>query len=475
MASDRQNGCMPKPSEPSPADENPMGSRTQRGANIAKLGASTSTSYLTSRVRRLRDGDAADARFHAETAERVLETLGTMKGAAMKLGQIASFVDLDLPPEAQETYHAVLARLRDAAPPVHPSQIVDMVTAEYGAPPEQVFPRWDPEPIASASIGQVHRAELPDGTQVVTKVQYPGVAEAVQSDLANAELFAPLARLFSPNLQIRPLMEEMRERVIDELDYQKEALYQQAFFERYDGHPFIRVPRVYADWCRPRVLVSEYVEGQSFDAMQAATSADEQRRYGEIIYRFVFGSLQRFRLFNGDPHPGNYLFPGDGTVVFLDFGSVKTFRSVTREQLHAQLDAAIDNDAETLLGHLRVAGFIPQGRDLDGGELLALFRLFNRPVLDDAEFEYTRDYAREVIRAGTDPKAGYWELLRKLNLPPDYLLLNRIQWGVNSILAKLGARANWHRIARELMGEGPPATELGKQEADFMAASAFRA
>ena len=442
---------------------------------MAKLGASTSTGYLTSRVRRLRDGDAADARFHAETAERVLETLGTMKGAAMKLGQIASFVDLDLPPEAQATYHEALARLRDAAPPVDTSMIVDVVTDEYGAPPDEVFAEWDPQPIASASIGQVHRAVLPDGTQVVTKVQYPGVAEAVQSDLANAEMFAPLAKLFSPNLQVRPLMEEMRERLVDELDYQKEALYQQAFFERYDGHPFIRVPQVFSEWCRPRVLVSEFVEGRSFDAMEKAASAEEKRRYGEIIYRFVFGSLQRFRLFNGDPHPGNYLFPDDGSVVFLDFGSVKMFRSITRELLQLQLDAAITEDADALVAHMRTAGFVPAEREIDRVRLMELFRLFNQPVLDDAEFTYTREYAREVIRAGTDPKAGYWELLRKLNLPPDYLLLNRIQWGVNSILARLGATANWHRIAAELTGQGAPATALGEEEAAFIAASPFRA
>ncbi len=466
---------MPTRNDPPDADDPWLGSRAQRGANMARLGASTSTGYLTSRVRRLRDGDAAEARFHAETAERVLATLGTMKGAAMKLGQIASFVDLDLPPEAQETYHTALARLRDAAPPVHPAQIIDVLTDEYGAPPDEVFAQWDPEPLASASIGQVHRAVLPDGTAVVTKVQYPGIAEAVQSDLANAEMFAPLAKLFSPNLQVRPLMEEMRERLVDELDYQKEALYQQAFFERYDGHPFIGVPRVFSEWCRPRVLVSEYVQGRSFDAMEATATADERRRYGEIIYRFVFGSLQRFRLFNGDPHPGNYLFPEDGSVVFLDFGSVKMFRSVTREQWQSQLTAAIDADAEALMTSMRAAGFVPQDRDVDPAQLLELFRLFNRPILDDAEFTYTREYAREVIRAGTDPKAGYWDLLRRLNLPPDYLLLNRIQWGVNSILARLAATANWHRILVELSDAGPPATVLGRQEEAFIQASSFRA
>ena len=452
-----------------------MGTRAQRGANIARLGATTSSSYLTSRVRRLRDGDAADARFHAETAEKMLEMLGTMKGAAMKLGQIASFVDMDLPPEAQETYHAVLATLRDAAPPVDPSEIADVLAAEFGAAPDEVFAEWNPEPLASASIGQVHRARLPDGTEVVTKVQYPGVAEAVQHDLANAEMFAPLARVLSPGLQIKPLMDEMRERLVDELDYQQEAVYQQAFAERYDGHPFIRVPRVFADWCRPRVLTSEFIDGQSFDEMAATADEAARRRYGEIIYRFVFGSIQRFRIFNGDPHPGNYLFPGDGTVAFLDFGSVKMFRSTTRTQLTTQLDAAIRNDAEALYRELEAAGFVRPHQDVDAQRLLAMFRLFNEPVLEDAEYTYTPDFARRVIKAGTDPKEGNWDLLRRLNLPPDYLLLNRIQWGVNSILARLGARANWHRITLELTGEGPPATELGEIEGPFIAASPFLA
>ena len=473
---------MPAPGDRPSSDATPpgkvpngssFGSRAQRGRNIARLGATTGSSYLQSRIRRLRDAEGADARFHAETAEAMLETLGTMKGAAMKLGQIASFVDLDLSPEAQETYHAVLATLRDAAPAVDPAQIARVVAADFGAEPRQVFASWEDTPIASASIGQVHRATLPDGTQVVTKVQYPEVAEAVQADLANAEMFAPLARMFSPNLKVGPLMEELRERLVDELDYQREAVYQQAFHERYDGHPFVRIPQVHPDYCRPRVLTSQYIEGQSFTQMLATADDEQKRRYGEIIYRFVFGSLNRFRIFNGDPHPGNYLFPSDGSVAFLDFGSVKMFRSATREQLHTQMHAIMDGDVAALVAHMRDAGFLRPDQKVDGNRLMAFFRLFNQPVLEDAEYTYTPEFAREVIRAGSDPKAGYWELLRGLNLPADYLLLNRIQFGVNSILAKLGATANWHRIALELMGEGPPATPLGEEEAAFIAASPF--
>ncbi len=450
----------------------PTSNRAQRGARVAKLSASTGASFLASRLRGLVD-DTADERFHVETAQRILELLGSMKGAAMKLGQIASFVDFDADPAIQAVYREVLGDLQDAAPPVAPEITAAVIEQEYGTPPDRAFARWDPEPIASASIGQVHRAQLHDGTEVVTKVQYPGVAEAVESDLANAEAFAPLGKMLSPHLRIRPLLEELRARLTDELDYQREATYQQAFFERYDGHPFIRVPRIHLDWCRPRVLVSDYISGRDFEDMLVTTTPAERARYGEIIYRFIFGSLNRFRLFNADPHPGNYLFPAGGSVVFLDFGSVKMFRSETRQLLLTQLDAVIAADAEALVEALRKAGFFPASIP-DPKKILEWFRLFNEPVLEDREWTYTPEFAREVGRVTSDPRGGYADLMRKVNLPPDYLLLNRIHWGVNSILGRLGASANWHRIALELRG-GPPATELGAIERPFIDASPFLA
>jgi predicted unusual protein kinase regulating ubiquinone biosynthesis (AarF/ABC1/UbiB family) len=452
-----------------------LGGRVQRAAGLARLSATTGAGYLGARVRSLRDGDLADQRFHTETAERMLELLGSMKGAAMKLGQIASFVDLDLPPEIAATYHEILADLRDAAPPTDPAAIAAVVRDEFGAPPEQVYAWWDPEPLAAASIGQVHRARLHDGTEVVAKVQYPGIAEAVQSDLANAELFTPLARLVSPNLEIRPLVEELRERLVDELDYQREAQYQQAFFERYDGHPFIRIPRVFPEHSRPRVLTSEYLPGLNFEDMVAKSTEDERQRHAEIIFRFVYGSIYRFRLFNADPHPGNYLFPGDGTVVFLDFGSVKPFPSRTRALMTAQIRATQAGDLDQFMTAMRDAGFLPDGVDVDGPALLDWFRLFNRPILADGSWTYTPEFAREVIKSISDPRLGTVDRLRRLNLPPDYLTLNRIQWGVNSILGRLRATANWHRVVLEFWDDAPPATALGAEERAFMDASPFRA
>ncbi|QBI18304.1 AarF/ABC1/UbiB kinase family protein [Egibacter rhizosphaerae] len=455
-----------------------LGSRAQRGADLARLSATTGAGYVSSRLRGLRDAEA-EPEFHAETAERMLEMLGSMKGAAMKIGQIASFVDLDLPPEIAGAYQQTLGQLTDHAPAADPESIAGVVRDEYGARPEEVFADWEPEPLAAASIGQVHRAALPDGTQVVVKVQYPGVAEAIEADLSNAEAFAPMARVVSPNLEIRPLLEEMRERLIDELDYQREAQYQHAFAVRYDGHPFIRVPHVFSDWCRPRVLVTEYLEGRDFDTMLATSDDEEQRRYGEIIFRFVYGSLHRFRLFNADPHPGNYLFPTSGpeagSVVFLDFGSVKLFRSQTRNTLTEALQAVSNGDADRLVTVLEDAGFIPPRARIDPQRVFDWFAIINAPVLADRQWTYTPEFAREVIRTTTDPRLGHIDMLRRLNLPADYLLLNRIQWGVNSILGRLRAHANWYRIMHEFWEGAPPETELGRAERPFIDASPYLA
>ncbi|MDX1658188.1 MAG: AarF/ABC1/UbiB kinase family protein [Nitriliruptorales bacterium] len=445
-----------------------LGGRIERGARLANTGLRGLAGIAGARARELRDGEAGDpAVIHEEIAERLAEVLGEMKGAAMKLGQLLSFVDFDLPPEVRTAYHEALAKLRAEAPPFDPDAIAQVVQEDFGAPPHTIFADWQEEPIASASIGQVHAARLDDGTEVVVKVQYPGVAEAVRADLRNVEAFKPLVRLLNPNLEVAPLIEELRERVGDELDYEREAQYQRAFANRYDGHPFIHVPQIVGDLCRGRVLVSERVRGMSFDALARSDDEELKQAVGEAIYRYAFGSIARFRLFNGDPHPGNYLIEDTGDpsrprVAFVDYGSVKMFTRERYAQMRAVDDAVVDNDQERFLTAMRDAGFIPPGVTVNGDRLFEWFRLFTRPVVAEQPFEFTPEFAAEVLRTTTDPRSEYAEVLRKLNLPPDYLLLNRIQWGINSVLGRLHATNHWRAIRDELVVGTPPVTELGK-------------
>lgn len=446
-----------------------LGGRAVRTAQLARLSARAGGSLWSAR-RGARRGDAdAVAAAHAGAAEAALEILGSMKGAAMKLGQLLSYIDLDLDPEFAGVYQERLSTLVDRAPASDTAVIERTVADAYGVDPRDAFARWDSEPLAVASIGQVHRAQLPTGEEVAVKVQHPGIAEAIEADLANVDTLARLVRLVAPEVDPRELLVELRERTVAELDYQQEAAFQQAFAERYAEHPFIRVPAVHHEWCRPQVLVTEYVEGRTFDEMRATASPDERDRYGEILFRFVFGSLYRFRIFNSDPHPGNFLFPGDGTVAFLDFGSSKAFSTAARDRLQA-VHRAVAAEDEALLGEtMLAAGLMVEGSQADLGVALDWFTLLREPMIADAPYTYTPDYARRVIASSANPESPYRSTLHQLSMPADYLLLNRITFGVNSLLARLEPTANWHRIMAELSEGDDPATPLGRQEADFFA------
>lgn len=421
-----------------------------------------------------RRGDTAKAEAsHEQIAEAVFETLGSMKGAAMKLGQMLATVDLDADAETTDIYRRKLSGLLDQAPPTDTAAIEASVTEQYGAPPTEVFARWDRDPLAVASIGQVHRAALPDGTEVAVKVQHPGIAEAVQADLGNLTALRPLFNLTHPNLDTLPLIQEVRERLRDELDYQKEAAYQQAFHDRFDGHPTIHVPEVFHDWCRPRVLVSEFVPGRTFEQVLAEADQATRNRFGETIFRFTFSSLYRFRIFNADPHPGNFIFPVDpaGRISFLDFGSARTFSSETRAKLRGlHLAVAADNEGDTAGGTamqraMSDAGLLPKDtRGIDMDVVRRWFAIAYEPLSGDREWTYTRDYSRQLIAASTDPTQGMESTLRKLTLPPEYILLNRIQFGVNSLLARLQPTANWQQIMEEIATGAAPTTPLGVEE-----------
>ncbi len=451
-----------------------LGGRVRRGSQLARSGVRGASGFATSRARRITGGED-HGRAHELWAADLADVLGEMKGAAMKLGQLLSFVDLDLPPEVRSIYHDALSQLRDAAPAFDPDAIYQVLEQEYGAPPEAVFASFDPEPIAAASIGQVHAAKLDDGREVVVKVQYPGVAEAVRADLRNATSFAPLARFISPNQEIEPLLDELRERVDDELDYEREASYQRAFATRYEDHPFIRVPDIVGDLCRERVLVTEHIHGTRFSEFTDQATQSDRQRVAEIIFRYAFGSIGRFRLFNGDPHPGNYLIEPEGSaadggvrVAFLDYGSVKMFTRERYASMRAVEHAMASADRGSAVAALREAGFVPPNAALDEDLVYEWFLLYTQPVVAAQPFTFTPDFAAEVIRSTTDPRSPYSDVLRQLNLPSDYLLLNRIQWGLNSVLGRLHARNDWRAIRDEYIDpDAVPATELGELDADW--------
>ena len=401
---------------------------------------------------------------HLETALKMVSILGEMKGAAMKLGQLASFVDTEfLPPEYAELYQEELAKLRTSAPPMPWSKVSGVLDEEYGEPVSEHFAEFEEEAFAAASIGQVHRATLLDGRAVAVKIQYPGVAEALESDMRNAGMLVRLAQALAPGLDAKEVAQELRERVMEELDYEYEAQNQRSFSRAYRDHPFIYVPDVITRLSRRRVLVTEYVEGTQFDEIKQ--SGDEERsRFGEIVFRFCFGSIYHLQHFNADSHPGNYLLMEDGRVAFLDFGMTK---KLDREQIELEqraVDAAVRKDPEALRVSLHDLGFVKNPTKLDAERLMDHVMLVGGWYLEDKEYEVSARRVMKIIESTSDPRSEYYDLMRRESLPAEELMGRRMETGVVAVLAQLRARRNWHRFMREWVYADEPETELGEQE-----------
>jgi predicted unusual protein kinase regulating ubiquinone biosynthesis (AarF/ABC1/UbiB family) len=446
--------------------------RWRRAAQVGRLaGGQTARGYATkaANLARSEEGRAdAAAQRQIEAAEQIFDVLGQMKGAAMKVGQVASFVDTGaFPPEFRERIQAKLAELRDAAPRVSFDQMRKVIEHDLGQKLDQVFAEFDVEAVAAASIGQVYRARLHDGREVAVKVQYPGVAKAVRADLQNLGLIMRVAKRIAPGMDAKAMTAEIRERLTDELDYEHEAQQQRAFARTWRGHPFIYVPNVVTELCSEHVLVSEWVEAKGFEEVKDMDVATRDR-FGEIVFRFFFGSLYRNGHFSGDPHPGNYGLMADGRVAFIDFGMT---RRVSVEDLEAEIEAVrmgMDGDAEGLHRQLGSMGFFdPSDREVTPQAVFEHFHDVCSWYIEDREVTIDRQLVAQVLIDFGDPRSRHWQLMRRETMPPQAMLARRMEALVLGVLGQLEATANWHRVAREWLFGEPPSTELGRLEESF--------
>jgi predicted unusual protein kinase regulating ubiquinone biosynthesis (AarF/ABC1/UbiB family) len=441
----------------------------QRGAKLAGQTAKSAARFTGTRVKSFADpsraGEFVDS-FHQQTAKQLVDMLGEMKGAAMKLGQLASFYEFG-GLEHLGTYRDALTMLQNSAPPMDPAASRRVIEEEFQATVEDVFPGFIDEPVASASIGQVHRAYLPSGEEVAVKVQYPGVDEAVRSDLKNVTAMTKLAVAIAPNLDPKEVANEVRDRVLEELDYRREAKNQAMFAELFRDHPFIVVPKVYEEHCRTRVITQEFLRGRPFSSAYDWPQA-EKDQLGEKLYRFFYGSLNRFRVFSADPHPGNYLLLNDGRVAFLDYGLV---RAVEADVLRLFLEvgqSVIDDDIVRGREALQGLGILNQ-RTPEIDAVWQHIRMLNRPILEDRPFTVDAPVVQEMGAASLDPRSDAFQALRKLGVPGVIVTLNRMGFGVASILARLEATKNWQAIGREFWEGRASETQLGKEEEEWMA------
>jgi predicted unusual protein kinase regulating ubiquinone biosynthesis (AarF/ABC1/UbiB family) len=437
--------------------------RIARGLALVKL-AAAELPMVAGRVLRREAGDpAADMEHMKESAERALKVLGDLRGLALKVGQTVSYVDGLLPPEATEVYQKALAKLQSGAPTVSFEDLRAEIERGLGRPLAEAYVRFEEAPVAAASIGQVHRAWVreDDGSEreVAVKVQYPSIAHALTSDLKNLDALHPMVSVMAPGADTRGGMDEVIEHIRAELDYTKEADNQERFRALTAGWEGVEVARVLRSHTARNVLTMDFIPGRSIRQVADEAPQEERDRVGVAIFRVTLGLALGKGIFNTDPHPGNYLVRDDGTVAFLDFGSVK----VMPEELHARW-----KHLATLLVTGRLEEWRREGSHLFGMDAMDPrvrkhhqdFMLQTAAMVQrDEEVTIDREMMRRAIQGGVKTvkdialDAGWMPSRGKtVAMPPDFVMAGRMQLGLFAVLAQLRPRANWNRILKAELG-----------------------
>jgi predicted unusual protein kinase regulating ubiquinone biosynthesis (AarF/ABC1/UbiB family) len=445
--------------------------RIGRTAGVGGLVAGQGIRWAGTRMANLTRTDEARQRKTDERvaamATQLARQLGQMKGAAMKIGQVLSTVELPgLSEEGQEEFRAALAELRDNAPKFRFEDIRGVIEDDLGGQVSDHFASFEREAFAAASIGQVHRATTHQGEQVAVKVQYPGVAEAVEIDLRNLHLILRLVKRMAPGLDVHAVGGEIRERITEELDYELEAQNHRAIERAFRGHPFATVPTVHTAISSRRVLVTDYLEGRRFEEV---IELDEptRDRFGESVFRFFLSTRERTRLVLGDPHPGNYLLLDDGRVGFLDFGLLRRV-SPQHLEMERELGRAIaERRAEDVHHLMSTLGYLPEPEEFDPEALVDQVSTGAAWLFEPGFRRLDPGYAHQLLEQGGSPRSPHYEAMKRQTMPPASLLMRRQEALILVVLAQLRAGADWTSIGREYTFGEPPTTELGRAEAEF--------
>ena len=419
-----------------------------RSAQLAKLPLGVAGRATVGLGKRLTGRSAADVQSElaARTAEQLFSVLGQLKGGAMKFGQALSVFEAALPEESAAPYREALTKLQEAAPPMAPGVMHRVLDEQFGKSWRARFVEFSDDPSAAASIGQVHRGIWSDGREVAVKIQYPGAGPALMADFNQLSRFARLFGRISPGLDVKPLLDELRARVIEELDYTLEADAQRAFAAAYDGDDAIKVPRVVAS--APKVIVTEWLDGTPLSQIISSGTTEERDRAGRQLALLHFSAPARAGLLHADPHPGNFRLLEDGRLGVLDFGAVARLPNGTPEPLGRITRLVLDGDLDAVMQAMQAENFIRPGIEVDARKVMDYLRPILEP-LAHPEFRFSREWMREQAQRIGDPRNEAARVGRMLNLPPEYLLLHRVTLGSIGVLCQLGATAPYRQIAEE--------------------------
>jgi predicted unusual protein kinase regulating ubiquinone biosynthesis (AarF/ABC1/UbiB family) len=444
--------------------------RMRRTMPVAGFTARAAGGRMVAALREKAGNTGAVERFHERTAERYAELLGHSKGVLMKAGQLVSMVDATAVGGGElSPYQKALTRLQADAPPMDSALALEVLEEELGRRAEAAFAEFSGEPMAAASIGQVHRATLHDGRPVAVKIQYPGVAQAIRDDLSNTELLTTVFRfaagaagaLGAAMPDLGHVANEISERISEEIDYRREAANITSFSDLYRGHPFIRVPEVVPEASGDRVLTMTFMDGLDWAAAQDA-GQDLKNTWAEVISRFVTGSYRHANLFHADPHPGNYRFGLDGTVGFVDFGCVKVLTEHQRRRVVGMLHAAINGRKDDVRELMIESGFLTADSTLTADETYQWWEGIIYELLTPQPATYTERASERAIGLLLDVRSADHPM-RRMSVPADFVFFSRLNLSMNAIFTALQATFYARATVDEMDGVAAPTTELGRQ------------
>jgi predicted unusual protein kinase regulating ubiquinone biosynthesis (AarF/ABC1/UbiB family) len=410
----------------------------QRTARLASLPLGVAGRVVSGWGRRLAGQSSEDisAEFSARTAEQLFTVLGQLKGGAMKFGQALSVFEAAVPDDLAAPYREALTKLQAAAPPMPARTVHRVLDEQLGTSWIKRFNDFDDEPVAAASIGQVHRAVWHDGRDVAVKIQYPGADEALLADLRQLSRFSRLFQALVPGAEIKPLLAELRDRMVEELDYRTEADYEREFAKAFDGDDKVLVPHVVAS--APKVMVTEWVTGLPLATIMREGEVEQRNLAGERLAEFHFSSPARTGLLHADPHPGNFMLRDDGRLCVIDFGAVAQLPDGLPRTLGVMTRLALEKRSDELLELLRAEHFVRPGTELHAEDVLAYLAPFADPLRTE-QFHFTRRWLQRQAERIGDLRGQDFHTGRFLNLPPQYLLIHRVTLGATGILCQLGA------------------------------------
>ncbi len=420
-----------------------------RSFKLATLPLGIATRATTSIGKRIigANPELITAELQAKTAEQIFQTLGELKGGAMKMGQALSIFESVLPEEFAEPYRNSLTRLQDSAPPMPTSTVESVLVKNLGKDWGRQFISFDFTPTAAASIGQVHKAVWHDGRIVAVKIQYPGAGKALAADVKQASRLARMISIIAPGIEIEPILQEIQEKMLEEIDYKQEARVQRAFSEAFANDPEFKIPKVILS--TEGMLITEWMDGKPLSKIIESGTTEERNRIGLLYERFLLSSPARCGYLHADPHPGNFRVTEDGKLGVLDFGATAHLPDGLPMMMGRLMSISMNGDPDQVVQGLREEGFLLPGVEIDANQLRDYLAPFTTPAQPET-FKFGRSWMRETFSRVSDPRNPDFTIGLKLNLPPSYLMIHRVWLGSIGVLCQLeceiparGEAAKW--------------------------------